>query len=231
MNLNIKYLSGVSIDLSRSPFSLLFRAFYSTSGKKLNIHKRSVTGSGAVIVNSLAFNVLLGFMFVRNFSVTDIKYAGCDECGGKNTLSSSEKTQLKSFGMEFAKDKPVPVITEAEKIKSEKAVDLAAAYERDPEALKARKEEVKDAFREVTGKYASYFEEDKHKYAKEELDRDRRERNLEPICRAVVDEYMEESHSDPDRVDVNRLNESNKGFANLSKEAYQTMKDSVDTPY
>ena len=86
-------------------------------------------------------------MFVRNFSVTDIKYAGCDDrCNWKDTLSSSDKTKLKSFGMEFAKNNPVPVVTEAEKIKSEKPVDLAAAYGGDLEALGERKKEVKSAF-------------------------------------------------------------------------------------
>ena len=138
--------------------------------KKLNIHKRSVTASGAVIVNSLAFNVLPGFMFVRNFSVTDIKYAGCDDrCNWKDTLSSSDKTKLKSFGMEFARNNPVPVVTEAEKIKSEKAEDLAAAYKDDPEALGARKKDVESVFDEATGDFASYFEGEKYKYAKEEV--------------------------------------------------------------
>ena len=40
---------------------------------------------------------------------------------------------------------------------------------------------------------------------------------------------MQNSHQDPDRVDSKKFNEDNKGFANLSKEAYQTIKDSVDT--
>lgn len=63
------------------------------------------------------------------------------------------------------------------------------------------------------------------------LDRDRRERNLEPVCRGVVDGYMQDIHQDPGRVDSKKFNEDNKRFANLSKESYQTMKDSVDTPY
>lgn len=202
--------------------------FYYTSGKKLNIHKRSVIGSGAVIVNSLAFNVLLGFMFVRNFSVTYIKYAGCDGCGGRHALLSSEKDKLKLFGVEFTKNKPVPVITEAEKIKSEKAEDLAAAYERDLEALKARKEEIRSAFDKATGKFANYFKKEKYKYAKEELDIDTAERGIKPVCPKVVDVYLEKTHQDPDRVFGQRLNEDNKGFANLSREAYKTMRDSVN---
>ena len=39
---------------------------------------------------------------------------------------------------------------------------------------------------------------------------------------------MQNSHQDPDRVDSKKLNEDNKDFAYLSKEAYQTMKDSVN---
>ncbi len=161
-------------------------------------------------------------MFVRSFSLTNIK------CAGK-ALTYADKTKLKSYGMEFAKTNPVPVIAEADKIKSEKAVDLAAAFEKDPEGLKARKEEVRSAFSEATGEFGSYFEKNKFEYAKKELDKDKRERNKEPVAREDVDAYMEKSYRDPYRLDAKKLNVDNKGFFNLSKEAYQTMKDSVDT--
>ena len=87
----------------------------------------------------------------------------------ENALSQGGKAKYKSFGMEFARNNPVPVVTEAEKIKSEKAEDLAAAYKDDPEALGARKKDVESVFDEATGDFASYFEGEKYKYAKEEV--------------------------------------------------------------
>lgn len=102
----------------------------------------------------------------RKFSATSIRYdddyddKNCDCCSNnRNTLTRRELTKIKSYSKEFASSNKAPVldVDTKDRIKNEKAVDIAAAYKDNPEGLEDRKEEAYARFDSVKDIFAEYF--------------------------------------------------------------------------
>lgn len=170
----------------------------------------------------------------RKFSATSIRYdddddKNCDCCSNnRNTLTRRELTKIKSYSKEFASSNKAPVldVETRDKIKNEKAVDIAAAYKDNPEGLEDRKEEAYARFDSVKDIFAEYFIE-KNEAVKEKLNIENMNRNKLPICANVLNQYLEFESIDKDKVHSSRLTGRDQHMGFLSKDAYSTYKDSM----
>lgn len=173
---------------------------------------------------------------IRKFSITSPRYQDkkCDCCSDyrRNFFTDQEKAKLKVYGEEFASNNKVPVLDQEikDKILSEKAVDIAAAYKNNPQGLEDRKQEAYTAFMNIKQPFIDYFVK-KYDKAIEKLNNENMEAGKIPVCKKLVTEHLYIHGQDKEKVQTSHLSVENTLFGCFSKDAYKYYTDSMSKHY
>ena len=157
---------------------------------------------------------------VRYFSATRLNYADkCDCCGKGDDLTSRNKKKLKDFTKEYESNHPVPVLKETEEIYKEKGVNIAAAYQGDPDGISKRVEDIKARFKGIIDQYGEYFK-DKFEDARKKFNEDRLNKGKDEVCDEKIRVYLDKHFQDSDKLLPSRLRYEHETMSFLSKQAY-----------
>jgi hypothetical protein len=206
-------LSSNSLYFNNLSYNFITTRFYSSfySFKALSEYRKQKAyffSSGLFVLDTYK---------TRNFSSTKILFV-------KDQITGHHKIELRSLSRTFDLKYPIPTLNEKDKILSERAVHIAAAYKNDPEGLDERIKEVKARFHNISKVYDDYFRE-KYSNVTKSFNEERLLKNLDIFSSNACIEYLKTTQFN--QVQKIQVTGEDQILTSLSTDAYRVYKKSM----